>query len=54
MSATTFDGTALDLSPADRLLMEAKRWGSRLRLRRQAKRRLFRHRAGRRVPASGF
>jgi hypothetical protein len=31
MSATTFDGTAWDLSPADRLLVEAKRWGSRLR-----------------------
>ena len=30
MSATTFDG-AWDLSPADRLLVEAKRWGSRLR-----------------------
>lgn len=31
MSAITFDGTAWDLSPADRLLVEAKRWGSRLR-----------------------
>ncbi len=30
MSAATFDGT-WDLSPADRLLIEAKRWGSRLR-----------------------
>ena len=31
MSATTFDGTTWDLSLADRLLVEAKRWGSRLR-----------------------
>ena len=30
MSATTNDG-AWDLTPADRLLIEAKRWGSRLR-----------------------
>ncbi len=30
MSATVFDG-AWDPSPADRLLVEAKRWGSRLR-----------------------
>jgi len=30
MSAATFDGT-WNLSPADRLLIEAKRWGSRLR-----------------------
>jgi Domain of unknown function (DUF4158) len=30
MSATTFDGT-WDLTPADRLIIEAKRWGSRLR-----------------------
>jgi len=30
MSATTYDGT-WDLTPADRLLVEAKRWGSRLR-----------------------
>jgi len=30
MSATTYD-SAWDLSPADRLLVEAKRWGSRLR-----------------------
>ena len=30
MSAATFDGT-WDLTSADRLLIEAKRWGSRLR-----------------------
>jgi hypothetical protein len=30
MSATVFDG-AWDLSAADRLIVEAKRWGSRLR-----------------------
>lgn len=30
MSATTYDG-GWDLTPADRLLVEAKRWGSRLR-----------------------
>src|SRR6476659_925663 len=31
MGATTFDGTSWDLTPADRLLIEARRWGSRLR-----------------------
>ena len=31
MGATSFDGTSWDLTPADRLLIEARRWGSRLR-----------------------
>ena len=31
MSATAYDDGTWDLTPADRLLVEAKRWGSRLR-----------------------